>query len=83
MKHSSKDEKPSLRSFLIELLIYGVLVVLYFVLVLHFLGDGIKRVYDHDKRLYALLALALMVGQGVGLEMLTTWLLRLVRSKAE
>jgi hypothetical protein len=83
MNRASKEQRPPLKSFLIELGLYAALVVLYFLLVLHFLGEGIKRVYDRDQRLYAVLALALMIGQGIGLEMLTTWLLRFIRAKAE
>lgn len=83
MNSTTNKERPSLRSFFIELVVYAALVVLYFLSVLHFLGDAIKHAFDYDKRLYAVLALALMIGQGIGLEMVTTWLLKFIRSKAE
>ena len=83
MKPTS-DERPGLtKAFLIELAVYATLVTIYFVVVLHFLGVPIKHLYDHDKRWYALVALALMVGQGVGLEVLTTWLLKVIHAKTD
>jgi hypothetical protein len=78
-----KEPLPSLRSFLIEIVIYAALVLIYFLLVLHFLGDRVKLLYDDDKRWYAVVALGLMVGQGFGLDWLTTRLLRVIRSKSE
>ena len=71
------------RSFVIELLCYAALVFGYFFLVLHFLGDWLKHIFDDDKRLYAIVALALMIGQGVVLEMVTTALLKLIRTRTE
>jgi predicted secreted protein len=70
-----------LKPFLIELAIYAALVTGYFFLVLHLLGGWLKEIFDSDKTIYAMVALGLMIAQGVGLEMLTTWLLGLIRSK--
>jgi hypothetical protein len=74
-------KSASLGSFLVELAVYGVFVFAYFFLVLHFLGGWIKHVFDQNKTLYAFVALALIIAQGVGLEMLTTGLLRIIRSR--
>lgn len=71
----------SLGSFLAELAVYAVFVLGYFFLVLHFLGDRLKQVFDEDKILYAILALALIIAQGILLEMLTSALLRVIRRK--
>ena len=71
----------SVRSFLVELAVYAVFVFAYFFLVLHFLGGWIKHVFDQNKTFYAFVALALIIVQGVGLEMLTTGLLRVIRSR--
>ncbi len=65
----------SLFSFLVELVVYAGFVTAYFFLVLHFLGDWIKHIFDHDKTLYAFLAVGLISVQGVVLERLTTALL--------
>jgi hypothetical protein len=83
MPSETKPDSRTITSFLIELVIYAVLVTIYFLLALHFLGGEIKRLYDYDKRYYAATALALIVGQGVGLEMLTTWLLGFIRRTAK
>ena len=78
---SRSKKSASLKSFLVELCVYAIFVFAYFFLVLHFLGDGIKQVFDRNKILYAFVALALIVVQGVALEMLTTALLRVIRSR--
>ncbi len=74
-------KSASLGSFLVELSVYAVFVFAYFFLVLHFLGGWIKNVFDQNKTLYAFVALALIIVQGVALEMLTTGLLRVIRSR--
>ncbi len=75
------NKSASLGSFLVELAVYAIFVFAYFFLVLHFLGGWIKHVFDQNKTLYAFVALALIVAQGAGLEMLTTGLLRMIRSR--
>ena len=75
-------ETFELRPFLLEIAIYSVLVVAYFLLVLHFLGGWLKDRFDHDRWEYAFVALGLMLGQAVVLETVTTLLLRLTRGKS-
>ena len=72
-----------LRSFATEIILYAALVTGYFFLVLHFLGGWLKALFDTDKPLYAVTALLLIIAQGLLLELLTTRLLILVRSKTE
>ncbi|MDB6034520.1 MAG: hypothetical protein JWM16_4858 [Verrucomicrobiales bacterium] len=71
--------KNALRDFAIELVIYAVIVVAYFFLVLHFLGDWVTSIYKTHRTLYAFIALTLIVVQGVVLEMLTTALMKRIR----
>ena len=75
------NETASLGSFLIELALYAVFVFAYFFLVLHFLGNWIKHLFDEHRTQYAIIALALIVFQGIALEMLTTALLKLIRRR--
>jgi len=75
------DVRHTLRSFLIELLVYGVLVVGYFFLVLHLLGNWLLGLFEHHRSVYAILALALIVCQGFMLETLTTALLSLIKPR--
>ena len=68
----------SLRALVWEFVVYGALVALYYFLVLHFLGASLTQLFQTDRRLYAGAALALIVGQGILLEMLTRLLLALL-----
>ncbi len=73
----------SLKSFLIELVVYAVFVVAYFALVLHFLGGWFKDLSDHHRWGYAAAGLAAVLGQAAVLEIITTALLRFIRSKTD
>jgi len=78
-----KETAKTLRAFLIELVIYAVLVVAYFFLVLHFLGEGLYQLETRHRYAYAGAAILLMIGQAVVLQNVTTVLLRLIRRRAE
>ena len=43
----------TLRAFLIELAVYAVLVIAYFFLVLHFLGNGLRQLEVNHRYTYA------------------------------
>ena len=77
------EKTASLGSFLLELAIYAVFVFGYFFLVLHFLGGWLKHLFDSNKLLYAFVALALIIVQGVFLETLTTGLLKFIGQKRD
>ncbi len=78
-----KDLKNLIKSFSIELPVYAVMVVAYFFLVLHFLGGWLYRLFQEERRWYAIMALVLIIGQGFVLEMLTRALLRFIRGNRE
>ncbi len=73
----------TLKAFVVELAIYAVLVVGYFFLVLHFLGDWLYALEMHHVKTYASVAILLIIGQAVVLESVTTLLLRLIRGRSE
>ena len=76
----SKKNLPKLiRKFLIEMAVYGVLLVIYFFAVLRYLGDLLTGLYNNSLVIYAILALVLIVVQGVMLEALTSFLMKLMR----
>ena len=77
------EARKTLFSFLIELVVYGFLVAAYFFLVLHFLGGWLADLDKRSVRLYALLAIGLIIGQSVVLEWVTTLLFRLLRGRSE
>jgi hypothetical protein len=69
----------TLRAFLVELILYAAFVTAYFFAVLHFLGGWLVELETHHIRIYAVVAILLIIGQAVALEALTTGLLRLLR----
>jgi hypothetical protein len=71
--------KRTLLGFAIELVIYGVLIAIYFFLVLRFLGDWLKSLFLDHRDLYAAVAILLMIGQAVGLELVTNLLATFLR----
>ena len=67
--------KVWLRKFLIELVLYGFLVVGYFFIVLRYLGDPLARLFQENLKYYAIASLLLIVAQGVLLDFVVTFLL--------
>jgi hypothetical protein len=76
---SKKEKTNTLRAFLVELGVYGVFVTAYFFLVLHYLSGWLQNLHLNHVKLYAVVAIVLIIGQAVVLESVTTWLLRLLR----
>jgi hypothetical protein len=72
-----------LRAFALELIVYGILVAIYFLLVLHFIGPRLGDVADDHIEIYALLCVGLILGQSICLELLTTFLLRLFGGRSK
>ena len=79
----NQEIKSSLKSFLIELVVYAALVVGYFFLVLNFLGAWLYRLSQENHRAYAWVALGLIVCQGIVLEVLTRFLLAFIKPRTE
>ncbi len=73
---SSKKLLGSVTSLAVEVALYGVLVAVYVLLVLRFLGGWLRFLFDDHRVIYGLVALALIIGQGAALESLTAALLR-------
>jgi hypothetical protein len=69
------DVRTLVRSFLIELVIYSVLIIIYFVLVLRLLAEPLARLFDSNLALYAGVALVLIVAQGVLLAWVTSFII--------
>jgi hypothetical protein len=76
-----KEEAKSLRAFVIELVIYSVLVIIYFLLVLHLLGEWLFHLETQHRVTYAIVALLLIAGQAIALDAVTTLLFRLLRGR--
>ncbi len=67
--------KRLLRNFLLEILIYSILLVLYFFIVLRFLGEPLNNLFHLNLWVYAPITLLLIVVQSVLLEMVTSFLI--------
>jgi ABC-type enterochelin transport system permease subunit len=78
-----KEARKALWAFSVEIVIYSALVIVYFLLVLRFIAGGLQNLEQHHIVLYALVAIALIVGQAVLLEIITTALLRRLRGRSE
>lgn len=66
--------KQLIRNFLIEMVVYGVLLIAYFFLALRFLAAPLARLFDNNLVVYAVLGLILIVVQAVVLEFVTSLL---------
>jgi hypothetical protein len=78
-----KETAKTLRAFAFELVIYALLIVAYFFLVLHFLGEWLHHLESYHRYTYAVVTILLVIGQAVLLESVTTLLLRLIRGRSE
>jgi len=78
-----KGTVETLRAFAIELIIYALLVIAYFFLVLHLLGQWLYQLEVYHRYMYAAVAILLIIGQAVLLESVTTFLIRLIRGRSE
>ena len=75
--------EKSLRSYLVELVVYAALVAVYYFLVLHFMGPWLAEFYKSNRKSYAVLALSLILAQGLMLEIVTRWLLAWLKPHGE
>jgi hypothetical protein len=76
---SKTAARKTLRAFALELVIYAAFVTIYFFAVLHFLGGWLVELETSHIHTYAIVAIALIIGQAAILEALTTWLMRFLR----
>ena len=77
------DLKATIQRFALELVVYTLLLTGYYFLVLHLLGHRLETLYVDQRKLYAVLALALIVAQGLLLEVLTRFLLGWITPRGE
>ncbi len=70
--------KRLIRNFLLEILIYGVFLTIYFIAVLQFLDEPLNNLFNQNLWVYAGAALLLIVIQAVVLEWITSFLIALL-----
>ena len=71
----AKHTRKLIRNLGIELIVYGALVIAYSVIAYRFLGRPLARLFDGNLVAYAFISLALIVAQGVVLDLITSFLL--------
>ena len=73
--HKENARKPGVLKasvwFLVELLIYSAFVVVYYFMVLHFLRDWLKHIFEVHKTVYAIIVLPLIIAQAALLHFVT------------
>jgi hypothetical protein len=87
MTGAKHDKNPKarevLRSFCIQVPVYAVIAGAYILLVLRFSGQWLNHLFKENRVLYAVDALTLIVGQGYLSELLTRFILRVIKGKKE
>lgn len=78
---NSSEEARDLRSSLLHLTVYSVLLLSYFFLVLRFLSKWLTDLFHHHRVEYAIAAILIMIVQAVVLETISYWILKLIRGK--
>ena len=66
-----------LRNFIIEAIIYGLLLVIYFLLALRLLGGPLAQLFEENLTGYAFAGLGLIVTQAVLLDFVVTYILNI------
>jgi hypothetical protein len=74
----NEDVRAFIRDFIIELVVYGALVLAYSLIVLRWLAAPLHEVFQKDLLVYAALSLGLIVAQGAVLDVFTAFLLSLL-----
>ena len=65
------------RVIIIPFVLYGLLLAVYYFLVLRYLGAPLIQLFDSNLTLYAFAALFLILAQGLLLDMATSFLIKL------
>jgi hypothetical protein len=71
----AKHTRKLIRNLGIELSVYGTLVTAYLVITTRLLGRPLTRLFDSNLVAYAFVSLALILAQGVALDLITSFLL--------
>jgi uncharacterized membrane protein YcjF (UPF0283 family) len=71
----TKRTKRLIRNSLLEVMIYGVLLAIYFLTVLSYLDEPLYNLFNQNLWVYAGAALLLIVVQAVVLEWVTSFLI--------
>ncbi len=75
----SRRRRQQMSTAAINLVLYAILVVAYFIVVLQWLNEPLARLFAQDMPRYAVVCVLLILGQGLLLDIVTASLLRLAK----
>jgi hypothetical protein len=75
----SRRHRRQIGAVAINLIVYAILVVTYFLVVLQWLNEPLARLFRQDLIRYAFVSVLLILGQGLLLDVVTSCLLCLAR----
>ena len=73
------EPRKLVRNLLFEIIIYSGLIFGYYLVVLRWLGDWIKSIFDSNLYFYAVAGLGLIFVQAVVLDLLTSYLMKVIQ----
>lgn len=73
------DPRKLLRNLIFEIIIYGLLIFGYYLVVLRWLGEWIKSIFDSNLYVYGLAGLGLIFVQAVILDIVTSFLMKFIK----
>lgn len=76
---SPVETRTLIRNFIVELILYSILVVGYFIVVLRWLAEPLNEMFQNSLVTYAFVSLGLILAQSVALEYVTSFLLEQIR----
>jgi len=77
------SQARDLKSFLLHLAVYASLLALYFVLVLRYWAHWLLDLFHQHRTEYAIVAILLMIGQAAGLELISYFILKVIRRRRD
>jgi hypothetical protein len=78
-RSASANQVRDLKSSVLHLTLYSVLLLVYFLLVLRYWSGWLKDLFLQHRQEYAIVAILLMIVQAVGLEAISFSILKRVR----
>lgn len=79
MENETSKPLDIIRAFAIEITIYGIMLAIYWWLVFRLLENFLAELFLNHLVLYSVAALGLLIFQGIVLDIMTTFLIRLLR----
>ena len=73
------EPRKLIRNLIVEIIIYSLLILGYYMLVLRWLGDWIASIFGSNLYVYAFAGLGLIFVQAVLLDLLTSFLMKYIK----